>query len=247
MEDDLKPVEIETIAEVEEATEDPKSTEEDDYIIDIPVDEDMAGESNKENDDLSEALDDLLTEIFKDIIKSNKQMGVINSSNIEKTDETIELNNEFYCNKEDLIKATKNYYKKNKGNKFKVKGIEEDLSITRKGLRRLKKAMKKCSTLILLKDKKLSSTDIKRVYGKDTADKYDDEVKKFGTIKTEYKEGYYTSAEEYKDNLKHLFGVKRDSWLQRLKSKLKSKLAKSEEQEEVEYIEEYEEENVKTR
>ena len=235
--------EVPTEEEVVESKPEEETIIEDEAIIEIPVDEDVVEEPVKANDELADALDDLLSEVFKDIIKSNKEMGVIKSSSIEKTDDTIELNNGFYCNSEDLQKATKDYYKKNKGNKFKVKGIEEDLSVTRKGLRRLKKAIKKCSTLILLRDKKLSSYDIKRVYGKDKADEYEAELKEIGTIKTEHAEGSYVSAEQYRENLKHLFGVKRDSWLQRLASKLR----KSKEQEAVETIEEYEEENVKTR
>ena len=280
VEPELKPVEVETIPELEEeeivetieeptkandeiVTDEPpleveetkiddevpteeETIVEDETIIEIPADEDVVEEPVKENDELADALDDLLSEIFKDIIKSNKKLGVINTSNVEKTDDTIELDNGFYCNVEELTKATKKYYKKNKGNKFKVKGIEEDLSITRKGLKRLRKAIKKCSTLILLKDKKLGSFDIKRVYGKDVADEYEAELKEIGTIETEHKEGSYINASEYKESLKELFGVKRDSWLQRLKSKL----TRSKEQEEVEEnIDEqiYLDENVKTR
>ena len=280
VEPELKPVEVETIPELEEeeiaetieeltkandeiVTDEPpleveetkiddevpteeETIVEDETIIEIPEDEDVVEEPVKENDELADALDDLLSEIFKDIIKSNKKLGVINTSNVEKTDDTIELDNGFYCNAEELTKATKKYYKKNKGNKFKVKGIEEDLSITRKGLKRLRKAIKKCSTLILLKDKKLGSFDIKRVYGKDVADEYEAELKEIGTIETEHKEGSYINASEYKESLKELFGVKRDSWLQRLKSKL----TRSKEQEEVEEnIDEqiYLDENVKTR
>ena len=179
------------------------------------------------NDNVAEALDEFLFEIFMDILDNaiDNHIGYdsIDTLDIEKVDDTIELTNKYYYNSKDLIKATKDYYKKDKGNKHKVKGIEEDLTITRKGLRRLKKAIKKCSTVILLKDNKLGSTDIKRVYGKEIADQYNEELKEIGTIETNAKEGVYLSSKQYVSNLKHLFGVKRDSWLNKLISKIKPK------------------------
>ena len=83
----------------------------------------------------------------------------------------LQLPNGEYINQDDFNKALKKYYNKFKGLSYKVKETEEKYIINNEIINKYKKVLKKCSALKLIRDKKISSIDIVKVYGKSKADK----------------------------------------------------------------------------
>lgn len=149
-------------------------------------------------------------------------------------DEAVELPNGEYLNSDDIDKAVKNYYKKSKGQNFIVKEINKTLNISKKQIRKLKKKLKQCSIVKLIKDERISESDVKRVYGKERYENLKN-VSEMGTIKTPAPEGYYISRDEFISKLSSLFTSKKKrlEWLKKLSDKVKG-LRQYEVQEEIE-------------
>ena len=72
-----------------------------------------------------------------------------------------------YYNKDEIKTAIKDFYKKTKGTKYIVSEINEKYKVNRKGLRKFKSALKKCSAIKLIREKKISEFDLIRFIGKD--------------------------------------------------------------------------------
>lgn len=128
--------------------------------------------------------------------------------------EEIELPNGLYLNRHDIESAARNYKKQSKGRTFIVKGIDKVLNITRESVKKLKVALREFSLQELLKEKKISIFDVKRVYGKDKTEEYTNQSIE---IKTEN----YVKVEDAFEAFKQLFVEKTPTWLERLTSKFK--------------------------
>lgn len=166
--------------------------------------------------------------VYEDIMKLTKNQRVVKLPNEDFTPDSELMNDEYeedtatilpngvHLYKRDLYKALNNYVKKNKGQTFEVNGIE--LVIDKKAVRDLKKDLRECCAVKLLRDKKLGFFDIKRVYGKDKANKY----KSLGEMHTKLPSGKYIDLDKFGVNLKELFVEKSPSWLEKLREKIKT-------------------------
>lgn len=132
----------------------------------------------------------------------------------------IRLPNNEYIYSDDIKKAIKNYYKKNKGQRFYVKEADKTLTISRETVRKLRKSLKVHSTIILLEDKKLSDFDVKKVFGKERFEKIKNMVD-IGTIKTKLPVGEYISRNEFISKLNKT--LTSENWLKKLNQKFKRK------------------------
>jgi len=138
-----------------------------------------------------------------------------------------ELPNGEYINNDDLEEALNTYYRSSKGNKtYIVKSVNRKFAFSgkEKELNNLKSMLKQCSTLKLLKDKKINDSDIKRVYGKERYGT-DTELKNLGVVSTPLPEGDYISRDEAIAKLDGMFKSK--VYLIGLLGKLKNRLSKS--------------------
>lgn len=188
--------------------------------------------------EISENFGDLLKNMFSDIIDSSKKLRTIkldsngklistrNSDAAEYSEQTeleneeeVEISNGVYLNKKDISTALENYYKENKGRKFAVKGYPNVYSVTRKAISNVKKSLRECAIVKLLKENKIGAFDLKRVYGKDASD----EFVKLGTVKTTLPSGQYINITDFAASLKDLFVEKKETWYNKLTAKLNRK------------------------
>ena len=156
-------------------------------------------------------------------------------------EEEIVLPNGEYVNRKDFNKALQDYYKKNKGKTYYVKETDEKLSLSKKALRKLKRTFKLCSIIELLKNKKITETDVRRVIGKENAYKngipsmYAELSSNLRLGEYDYVDnGEYVSVSDVKENLEQLFSEKRNGWLKRIKENLLSRKKEKSAEEEIE-------------
>ncbi len=156
-------------------------------------------------------------------------------------EEEIVLPNGEYVNRKDFNKALQDYYKKNKGKIYYVKETDEKLSLSKKALRKLKRTFKLCSIIELLKNKKITETDVRRVIGKENAYKngipsmYAELSSNLRLSEYDYVDnGEYVSVSDVKENLEQLFSEKRKGWLKRIKENLLSRKKEKSDEEEIE-------------
>lgn len=209
-----------------------------------PVSEDIA-------DVIVENSNDLINQVYNDIITgvdgiqtiklsprkdtTKKTISIVRDGKVIPQDvidlklgeEEIILPNGEYVNRKDFNKALQNYYKKNKGKTYYVKETEEKLSLSKKALRKLKRTFKFCSIIELLRNKKITETDVRRVIGKENAYKYGtpsmyaELSSNLQLDEEDYVDnGEYVSVSDIKENLDKLFTEKRTSWLKRVKDNL---------------------------
>lgn len=214
------------------------------------------GEEIVENQVVVENVQELIEMVFTDVLESAKKLRTIKLSENEgmhflgtknhgeegytlagsmESEEDLELPNGIYLNRRDINKALDNYVRQNKGRTFKVKGVNKVLEVNRKNLRELKRILRDCSTIKLLREKKISSFDIKRVFGKEKSEKYVEMTNE--GIKTKLPSGEYVNVNEMMKSLGHLFSEKSPSWIERFRQKLADRRAKKE-TEELDYVEE---------
>jgi len=170
----------------------------------------------EENIDLSDNLDGSeipLTYVFGEILSSANHIRRMNFDNdsvgyrdtkdekflsagtLDKgASEKYELNGQ-YINEKDIEEALKNYYKKEKGRKLKIKGIKKEVKITRGLIRKLKRKLKVCSSVKLIKEKKLSSTDIKAVYAMNYEGRFTN-YDRVGNVVANIPDGKYVSLND---------------------------------------------------
>lgn len=184
---------------------------------------------------LVDSFKELLDTVFEDVLDSAKKLRTVkleganpaqlSTRNNEDPDyshagdlenDAVSLPNGAYLNKRDIFKALDNYRKENKGRTFKVKGYNDTFEINRKTIRLVKKQLRECSAIKLVSEKKLGHFDIKRVYGKEQADKYVE----LGKVETKMASGEYINLNEFAYNLKDMFANKSVSWYETLKNKL---------------------------
>lgn len=219
------------------------------FVIDDIIDEEnpiIRPDIKTEEDIVSGSYSDLIQLVYTDIVdlaenlrsvkidpskgELTKTQRYISSKNneedrynvegyVDMEDKGISLHNGVYLNEEDMQEAIQKYTETNKGRVFKVEAADEVLEVNNKAARKLKKALKRCSTKILLKEKKLSPFDIKRVFGKQVSDEYTSEVE-LGTVKTELPTGTYINRDEFIGRLFTLFEEKKTSWFSRIADKI---------------------------
>ena len=156
---------------------------------------------------------------FSDKENKNSEFDYKGVVYLNKEKPTCLPNNE-YIYSDDIKKAIKNYYKKNKGQRFYVKEADKTLTISRETVRKLRKSLKEHSTIILLEDKKLSDFDVKKVFGKERFEKIKNMVD-IGTIKTKLPVGEYISRNEFISKLNKT--LTSENWLKKLNQKFKRK------------------------
>lgn len=137
------------------------------------------------------------------------------SSQIENS---IQLPDGRYINEEDLYTAIEAYRKKHKGTTYTVRKVgntlrNQELQFSK--LDKLRSVFKRCAAIKLLADKKLSSLDIRRVFGKTNAENMAKEAE-LGTFKTKLKEGVYVLREDVLKSIPYLFKEKTSSWINRI-------------------------------
>lgn len=244
-------------------------------IIDSSLDlEEAYDESNIKLDEqhnvIAESYDDLLYYIFEDVaeeakrmrsIKIDKSKGELPSSSRyistsedgryseyevrgEINNEEVTLPNGEFINKKDIFKAIDSYRKSNKGRTFTVAGKEYE--VTRKTARNLKKALKHCTTITLLNEKKITEFDMKRAIGKNMTE--DGSEIDLGRVATDLPKGDYINAEEFLVNLRNVFEEKKTSWFKKTWEKMRNRSNENNQQLiEASEVQELEEENVKVR
>ena len=209
-----------------------------------PVSEDLA-------DVIVENSNDLINQVYNDIITgvdgiqtiklsprkdtTKKTISIVRDGKVIPQDvidlklgeDELILPNGEYVNRKDFKKALQNYYKKNKGKTYYVKETEEKLSLSKKALRKLKRTFKLCSIIEILRNKKITETDVRRVIGKENAYKYGT-PSMYAELSSNLQldegdyvdNGEYVSVSDIKENLDKLFTEKRTSWLKRVKENL---------------------------
>ena len=130
--------------------------------------------------------------------------------------EEIELPNGLYLNRHDVERAARNYKRQSKGRTFIVKGVDLAYNVTRKSVKKVKEVLRNCSLRELLNEKKISIFDVKRVYGKEEAEKYSVDARNTA-LKTED----YVKVQDVLEAFKELFIEKTPTWLERLTSKFR--------------------------
>lgn len=184
---------------------------------------------NKISDDVLRSIKKLRTIKVQDgkIIQTNttKEYKVEGS-----LPEEIELANGLYLNRHDVEHATKKYKKQSKGRTFTVKGIDLVLTVTKESVKKVKEALRKVSLQELLNEKKISIFDVKRVYGKEKAEKY---VNYNSNI--ELKTEDYIRVEDAYEAFKELLFEKAPTWVETVTSK-SDKVEESKEVQEANYV-----------
>ena len=172
----------------------------------------------------------LLDEVYSDIVSYARKLRYMDVNNLpEEEKEIIQLPTGMYLNESDLNKAIRKYYRKNKGKTYRIEGINKEFTVTRDSVKRLKEALKKCSAVKLVRDKKLGSYDLTRVFGREQVSEIENIAKNPEEIMTDRKieigmpTGWYINGEEFIQKLTLLFETKKQSWIEKLSSKLKSK------------------------
>lgn len=206
-------------------------------ITEIPEEPEIVPEEEKieENTVLVDSFKELLDTVFEDVLNSAKKLRTVklegtNPAQLSTRNnedpkynyagdlegDTVSLPNGAYLNKRDIFKALDNYKKENKGRTFKVKGFNQTFEINRKTIRLVKKHLRECSAIKLVSEKKLGHFDIKRVYGKEQADKFVE----LGKVETKMASGEYINLNEFAYNLKDVFAQKGPTWFEKIKNKL---------------------------
>lgn len=244
MEEDLLPLEDDVIdiEELEEAQEelsdviarDLINTEE---VISVPQ-----VKYDEYDNVIVENYDDLLNHIYHDIVMSTKQLSSIKLDpskselpsdklyfsekndlsqdyNVSGTIKSIDLPNGVYLNEQDISEGLDELEKSNKGRTFIVESIDKEFNITKKTVNMLKQTLKKCSTIKLLEQKKISNFDIKRVFGKNHSEEQVD----LGNVDTNLRAGNYINLDNLFNNLSNLFVEKKENWFKQTFDKIISK------------------------
>ena len=198
-------------------------------------------EKYEENTVLVDSFKELLDVVFDDVLNSAKKLRSIKlegTSPVQLStrgsedptynyagdleENAVRLPNGAYLNKRDIFKALDNYRKENKGRIFKVKGYNNTFEINRKTIKLVKDQLRECSAIKLVSEKKLGHFDVKRVYGKEQADKFVE----LGKVETKMASGEYINFNEFAYNLKDIFAEKGLSWFEKFKNKLTKKMKK---------------------
>lgn len=187
-------------------------------------------EEVKKEEKIKQNVTQLLDAVYSDIVsyaRKLRQFGVDQLSEEDK--QVIQLPTGMYLNESDLNNAVKKYYRKNKGRTYRVEGISKEFTITKDSINKLKESLKKCSAVKLVRDKKLGSYDLTRVFGRERVDEIQNIAKKPEEIMTDRKveagmpTGWYINGEQFIQKLPYLFEENKQKWLEKVFKKRKSK------------------------
>ena len=202
--------------------------------------------SNYEEKDGNIVVDDmenLLKTIYNDIVKEAMKLNSV-KLNESKTkdnlyissksgdeqykengmlDESVKLPCGEYVNMDDINQAVNNLYNKTKDRKYIVKETGKEYKISKSTVEKLKNKLKKCSTIKLVKEKKVSKLDLLKIFGKKKANKVMNEVEMSTLKEVNVPEGDYINRNELIANLDNLFTTKKLEWLKKFSNTLKDK------------------------
>lgn len=145
--------------------------------------------------------------------KKGELVEVDGELNIEKP---MKLPNGQYLYKKDIVSAFKKYVSQNKGRTFTIIDIDKTIVVTANAIRVLQRYLKDCSIIKLMKERKLSFTDIKRVYGKEKADDYSNKAQ-IGKIESSISSGEYINVTDFAECLDEIFMEKGQNWIEKIK------------------------------
>ena len=154
--------------------------------------------------------------------------GLNNDFNLSDTplsledNKTLKLPNGDYINQNDFNAALKLYYDKNKGKIYQIK--DKKYKINSSTIRKLKSKLKKCCALKLVRDNKISQTDIKRVYGKETTENLFRDSTLAILSNVNMPDGDYINKFELITKLETLFSTKKLEWLKNISQNIKEKI-----------------------
>ena len=137
-------------------------------------------------------------------------------------DESIKLPCGEYLNSDDINQAVNNLYNKTQNRKYIVKSTGKQYKITEETVKKLKRKLKKCSTIKLVKEKKVSKLDLLKVFGKKKANKVMAEVEMSTLKDVNVPEGNYINRDDLIVRLNNLFTNEKLEWLRGLSNTLKT-------------------------
>lgn len=190
-------------------------------------------------DDMQNLLKTIYNEIVKEVMdlnsvklsesKSKDNLYISSKTGNEKykengmLDESIKLPCGEYVNSDDINQAINNLYNKNKDRKYIIKDTGKEYKISEENIKKLKNKLKKCSTIKLVKEKKVSKLDILKVFGKKKANKVMAEVEMSTLKDVNVPEGNYINRDDLVIRLNNLFTTKKLEWLKNFSNTLKDK------------------------
>ncbi|MBE6139073.1 MAG: hypothetical protein E7174_01010 [Firmicutes bacterium] len=128
-----------------------------------------------------------------------------------------------YVYDENINEAVDNLFNKTKGRSYIVKETRKEYNLSKTAIENFKSKIKKCSTIKLIKEKKIGKLDLLRVFGKRKADEIVKEIE-IGEIKdNNLPEGDYINRNELIVAMDNLFTTKKLDWLKNLTDTLKDK------------------------
>lgn len=229
-----------------EMIEQPKQEESDIVEINDPV---ISEYEEKDGNVVVDNVMDLVKTIYNDIVDTATKMDYVklnsskgklgenefyvsskttgedyNLNGVAKlSEDSIELPCGEYVNLNDINKALNDLYKKNKGKTYTVKETGKTLNIVKSKISKLKRKLKKCVTVKLIKDKKISKLDLLKRFGKNKTNKIINEIDLNTLDNVNVEEGEYINRNELISNLDNLFSTKKIEWLKSVSSSLKEK------------------------
>ena len=190
-------------------------------------------------DDMQNLLKTIYNEIVKEVMdlnsvklsesKSKDNLYISSKTGNEKykengmLDESIKLPCGEYVNSDDINQAINNLYNKNKDRKYIIKDTGKEYKISEENIKKLKNKLKKCSTIKLVKEKKVSKLDLLKVFGKKKANKVMAEVEMSTLKDVNVPEGNYINRDDLVIRLNNLFTTKKLEWLKNFSNTLKDK------------------------
>jgi len=208
--------------------------------IDDPV---ISKHEEKDGNIVVDDMENLLKTIYNDIVKEAMKLNSV-KLNESKTkdnlyissksgdeqykengmlDESVKLPCGEYVNMDDINQAVNNLYDKTKDRKYIVKETGKEYKISKSTVEKLKNKLKKCSTIKLVKEKKVSKLDLLKIFGKKKANKVMNEVEMSTLKDVNVPEGDYINRNELIANLDNLFTTKKLEWLRKFSNTLKDK------------------------
>lgn len=155
--------------------------------------------------------------------KENNEDYQLNGATKFSNDDPIELPSGEYLYEEDINKAINNFYNRNKGINYVVKETSKNYKITKYNVEKLKRKLKKCSRVKLIKENKISKFDLIKVFGKKRSEKMMNEINISNLKGVKVPEGEYVNREDIIINMSNLFKTNEKSWLKSFSDALKKK------------------------
>lgn len=131
-----------------------------------------------------------------------------------------------YVSNEDIVEATERLYAKPKAITYIVKETGKAYKVSKDAVQKLKETLKNCSTIKLVREKKVSKLDLLKVFGKKKANEVMEEAQIGELRDSNLEEGEFVNKNETIVAFKNLFTEKKVEWLRNLSNSLKEKADK---------------------